>query len=267
MNTLTRREVAAGLVAGMLGAGPVARAAAGAEYKIISLVARKAELSSDRFRQHWLGIHGPMARKVPGLLGFVLSEAMQDSAAAAPAAPYPNRFDGIAQSWFDSREAMRSAMDAEAAKRWLADGNLFIDREASRNFFVSESVVVAPPRSEGGIKRTLLMVRKPGTTHEAFMAHWTGQHARLAQDVPGLLGCVFSRIEGSLGGRESPWAEVDGITEIWWDSGAANLGGRVVSPQSDRWAADGDAFIDRSRTRVIVSLEHVMVPFASTTGR
>jgi len=227
--------------------------------KVLSLVARKSALSQDRFRQHWLGIHGPMARKVPGLQGFILSEAVQDSAAAAPGANYKDRFDGIAHIWYPSQEAMRAGMATQSAKDWLADGDLFIDRAASRNFIVEEQVVVPPPRGEGGIKRTLLMVRKPEQTHEAFMAHWTGRHVELARGVPGLAGCVYNKIVSALGRQGSPFAEIDGIAEVWWDSGAANMGGRVESPQSAAWAADAALFTDRARSRTIISLEHVMI--------
>jgi uncharacterized protein (TIGR02118 family) len=269
MKGLNRRDVVARLAVAALAASLPAPTPAQKRtplLKILTLVARKPELSQDRFRQHWLGIHGPMARKVPGIRGFILSEAVQDSAAAAPSAPYANRFDGIAHSWFANEEALHSAMNTGEARNWLADGDSFIDRAASRNFFVREQIVVQPPLTEGGLKRSLLMVRKPGTTHDDFMAHWTGQHASLAQGVPGLLGCVFNHIETALSTQGSPWTEIDGIAEVWWDSGAQNPGGRVVSPQSDVWAADGDSFIDRARTRVIVSLEHIIVP-PSAGGR
>lgn len=227
--------------------------------KAISIVARKPDLSQDTFRQHWLGIHGPMARKVPDLLGFILSEAVQDSGAAAPMANYKHRFDGIAHIWYRSPQAMRASMASQDARNWIADGNLFIDRQTSRNFSVTEQIVVPPSRLEGGLKRTLLLVRKPGTTHEEFLEHWTKKHADLAIGVPGLLGCVFNKIDASLGRDGSPWAEIDGITETWWDGGAGNMGGRVDSPKAAAWSADGAAFLDSSRTRAIVSIEHVMI--------
>jgi uncharacterized protein (TIGR02118 family) len=228
--------------------------------KIFSIVVRKPDLSQDSFRQHWIGIHGPMARKVPGIAGFILSEAVQDSAAAAPGANYTERFDGIAHSWYPAPGVLRAGMADPQSRAWLADGDLFIDRAASRNFFVREQVVVPIARAEGGLKRTSLLVRKPGMTHEQFMEHWTKTHAELAQGVPGLRGCVFNRIETAMGSQDGPWGEIDGIAELWWDSGAVDLGGRVVSPQSGAWAANGDMFIDRSRSRTIVSLEHVMIP-------
>lgn len=268
--TATRRTLLAGMAAApaMMGL-PIALKAAAASpppFKVLSIVARKPGLSQDRFRQHWLGIYGPMARKIPQLLGFLLSEAVQDSAAAAPQANYKARFDGVAHIWYRSQEAMRAGMGSRNARDWLADGNLFIDREASRNFIVSEQIVVPPPRLEGGLKRTLLLVRKPGTTHKQFLDHWTKRHADLAQDVPGLLGCVFNRIETSLGAEGDPWAEIDGITETWWDGGAANMGGRVESPRAAAWAADGDAFLDGRKTRAIVSIEHVMIALPGPRG-
>jgi uncharacterized protein (TIGR02118 family) len=221
---------------------------------------RKPDLSQDSFRQHWIGIHGPTARTVPGIAGFILSEAVQDSAAAAPGANYKERFDGVAHSWYPQPDVLRAGMADPKSRAWLADGDLFIDRAASRNFFVREQIVVPIARGEGGLKRTSLLVRKPGMTHEQFMEHWTKKHAAMAQGIPGLLGCVFNRIETAMGSPSGPWGEIDGIAELWWDSGAVDLGGRVVSPQSTAWAADGDMFIDRARSRTIISLEHVIIP-------
>ncbi len=268
----TRRELMAAMAAvpaalalpGALKAATTPASATTPGVKLLSIVARKSDMTPDRFRQHWLGIHGPMARKVPGLQGFILSEAVADSSAAAPAANYAERFDGIAHIWYPSADALRSGMATPDSRAWLADGDQFIDRAASRGFFVNEQIVVAPPRAEGGIKRTVLLVRKAGTTHEQFVQHWTTRHAAMAHDVPGLLGCVFNRIETSLGTPRSPWAEIDGIAELWWDNGAVDLGERVDSPQSAAWLADGDLFIDRARSRTIISLEHAMIGLPAT---
>ncbi|MBT2187793.1 EthD domain-containing protein [Sphingobium nicotianae] len=259
----TRRDLMAAIAAlpaalALPGALRAATTPLPASIKLLSIVARREALSQDKFRQHWLGIHGPMAREVPGLNGFILSEAVGDSAAPAPGANYASRFDGIAHIWYPSRDAMRDGMATPGSRAWIADGDLFIDRAASRGYFVSEQVVVPPPRGEGGLKHTALLVRKAGTTHEQFMAHWAGRHAELARGVPGLVGCVFNHIETGMG-AQNPWAEIDGIAEIWWDSGAVNMGGRVDSPQATAWLADGDLFIDRARSRNIVSLEHAMI--------
>lgn len=264
-SAVTRRDVVGAMVAapaalalpGMASAAGSAALARGV--KLLSIVSRKAELSQDRFRQHWLGIHGPMARTVPGINGFILSEAVADSGARAPGATYSERFDGIAHIWYPAQSALRAGMATSQAKDWLADGDLFIDRKASRGYFVTEQSVIAAPRAEGGIKRTSLLVRKPGITHAEFMAHWTGKHAEMARAVPGLIGCVYNRIDGALGKEASPWVEIDGIAEFWWDSGALNLGGRVESPQWQAWSAEGDRFIDRAQSRTMISLEHVMI--------
>jgi hypothetical protein len=260
---VTRRDLMGAMVA-----APAALALPGAAFaagpadpsiKLVSLVARKADLSADGFRRHWLGIHGPMARTVPGMDGFILSEAVQESARAAPEAPYAERFDGIAQSWHPAQDVMRAAFATQQGRDWLADGDLFIDRKASRGFFVKEQIVTTPARAEGGVKRTALLVRRQGVTHAQFVEQWTGRHAELARTVPGLTGCVFNRIETTLGGPASPWSEIDGIAEYWWDAGSVNLGERMTSPQWAAWSDHGDQFIDRARSRTIVSLEHVMI--------
>jgi len=250
---VTRRRVVGGMIATPAAMSfPASASAAGATptAKIIAIVARKAGLSPDRFRAHWLGEHAPLAGELPGIDGLVLSEAVLSGTGDGP-------FDGIAHAWYPRRDALRAGLATPEARAWIADGNVFIDRDASRTFLVSEQIVIAPPRSQGGIKQNMLLVRRPGMTHAQFLAEWTGAHAELARDMPGLVGCVFNRVDAALGAG-SAWSEIGGIAELWWEDGAINLGGAVASPQASAWAADGDRFIDRERSRTIVSLEHVV---------
>jgi uncharacterized protein (TIGR02118 family) len=51
-------------------------------------------------------------------------------------------FDGVAQLWFDSPEAMRAAFDAPAGKAMAKDGAKFLDMSFTRNFVAREHVVI-----------------------------------------------------------------------------------------------------------------------------
>ena len=57
------------------------------------------------------------------------------------------------------------------------------------------------------IKRISLVRRKPGMSHEEFLAHWMGPHADIVRGFPGLRGLRFGAVtrwhpeEAALGWR------------------------------------------------------------------
>ena len=64
------------------------------------------------------------------------------------------------------------------------------------------------------IRRVSFLRRKPGLTREQFFAHWTGRHAEIVRQLPGLRGLRFSRIDRCIPAE----AEWDGLGETWFDS-------------------------------------------------
>jgi uncharacterized protein (TIGR02118 family) len=112
--------------------------------KTLSVIKRKSELSRAQFRHHWCDIHAPMARGVPKLRGFALSELVEDQFRPdIPPFPMDGPIDGFAESWWDSREARAEMVASEQGKAWFADGAKFIG--AVQSILLSERVVIAPP--------------------------------------------------------------------------------------------------------------------------
>lgn len=64
------------------------------------------------------------------------------------------------------------------------------------------------------IKRVSLLRRKDGMSREEFFAHWTGQHADIVRQLPGIRGLRFGRVQ-SWTPLEGAW---DGVGEVWFDS-------------------------------------------------
>ena len=97
----------------------------------LSLVRKRPELSREEFLARWTGEHVEIAKRLPGLRGYVINVL------DGPGAPY----DGIAVTTFDSREdAERAFADPE-----LADGlaRTRDDFAASVEvFFAEEHVIV-----------------------------------------------------------------------------------------------------------------------------
>ncbi len=112
--------------------------------KTLSLIKRKPELSAEQFRRHWRDIHAPMAREVPKLRGFALSEIVEEQF-RPDIQPFAmdGPLDGFAESWWDSREARVEMVASDQGKAWFADGAKFIG--AVRSILLSERVVIQPP--------------------------------------------------------------------------------------------------------------------------
>jgi len=108
--------------------------------KAISLLVRKDGMTHEQFVTHWLEIHGPLARAVPGIRRYVESHLLSDR--KRPDIPSMDiDIDGIAELWYDSREAMDRVMATPEAKTLLADGATFIGR--IRSFIVEEKAIIS----------------------------------------------------------------------------------------------------------------------------
>jgi uncharacterized protein (TIGR02118 family) len=107
--------------------------------KSVGLLTRKQGLSHADFVKHWLEVHAPLARVVPGVRGYVQSHIVEER--TRPDIPSTDvEIDGIAELWYDDRAAMDRANASPEAKRLHADGALFIGR--IKSFVVEEKVII-----------------------------------------------------------------------------------------------------------------------------
>jgi uncharacterized protein (TIGR02118 family) len=107
--------------------------------KSLSLLTRKPELTRAQFTRHWVEIHAPLARAVPGLRRYVQSHIVEERQRPDIAALEVD-VDGVAELWFDDREAMARALASPEARALHADGALFIGR--IKTFTMEEKVII-----------------------------------------------------------------------------------------------------------------------------
>ena len=107
--------------------------------KTIGLLTRKEGFTHEQFVRHWVEVHAPLAHAVPGLRRYVQSHILEER--RRPDIPSTEgEVDGIAELWYDDREAMARAHASAEAKALHADGALFIGR--IKTFTVEEKVIV-----------------------------------------------------------------------------------------------------------------------------
>ena len=107
--------------------------------KSLSLLTRRPELSHDEFVRHWLEIHAPLAHAVPGVRRYVQNH-IEGERSRADIPTTEIAVVGIAELWYDDRDAMERANATPEAKRLHADGALFVGR--IKSFIVEEKVII-----------------------------------------------------------------------------------------------------------------------------
>jgi len=223
--TLTRRTLLG--TALLLNAAPALAVGRGA--KRISLLTRPAATDRATFVNKWMELARSRSGAAPRHL--VLSEVMGGGEG--------DPFDAFATIWSSARTVPLLP---------TVPGSNALD------LTVDEHVFASPDRSQVHVKRTLLIARKPAMTHDAFVRYWLAIHGPLSRGVPGLAGCVFNVVDE----RDAASSGIDGIAESWWTGAGTEQGGKVRSPQADRWAADGANFIEDAGTRLLLTRDHVL---------
>jgi uncharacterized protein (TIGR02118 family) len=119
--------------------------------KIVFCLRRRADLSREEFQSYWRTRHAPLVRSHASALGirrYVQVHSVDDNISSAIAGPRksPEPFDGVAELWFDSLDALivaGSTDEGRAAGALLfEDEQRFIDLERSPLLLAEEHVII-----------------------------------------------------------------------------------------------------------------------------
>jgi uncharacterized protein (TIGR02118 family) len=112
-------------------------AAPPAGVKSVEFVTRRPDLPVEAFQRHWREVHGPIAATIPVLRRYVQSHALPETYARRPP-PH----DGIAETWFESTDAMRHSATTPEYARTRADEPNFIAAGDIPLILTTEHVVI-----------------------------------------------------------------------------------------------------------------------------
>jgi uncharacterized protein (TIGR02118 family) len=123
--------------------------------KLTFCVRRLPHLSREEFQRYWLDVHGPLVRTHAPVLQIKRyvqlhtdASALSDAVRKVRGAPEP--FDGVAELWWDSAEALRAAgatpEGRAAGAALLEDEKRFIDLARSPLWFGTEHQIVGADR-------------------------------------------------------------------------------------------------------------------------
>lgn len=223
--------------------------------KLVTFQKRVASLTRPQFEERWRTIHGPMAAAFPGLRGYVLGFSLDEGEPPA---------DGVAQLWFDSREACQASYASEIGRKGSADASAWLAR---REHLLASEIWVrrGQPAIETPVK-LLLCVKRSATEERAGFLSWLrnvataevlcgqvgAEQARLSIDDAGLM--LNSKVEGALGlfAGEAPY---DALLELWFATKPA----AVIARDRLRAWTEGTLAPRIARREDALLREHVVV--------
>ena len=218
----------------------------------MGLLNKKADWSTDRFRDHWRQSHARLAAQLPGLRAYHQNHVTDTAQRGISHKRGPEVIDGISQLWFDDAGRMGDAFSAALGQKLIEDENHFIGR--LRIVTATPIEVIAPPPPGTALKRMSLLRRRGDISPETFAHEWNVRHAALVKTLPGVLGYRQNLITH----REVPKGQVvdydglpiDGIVELWFEN-TETLNAAFASPQGVETMKHATTFIDEITTFLV----------------
>ena len=212
------------------------------------LICNRQDVSRNEFDEHWLNVHGPLARIVPGMRAYsqnhVLEHFVTDTG-------HFHAIDGISQLWFDDVPAMERAMDSreqracvEDIKGFLSAVTIVIQRESAWMQF-----------GEGGTGRSKVMAVLTGDpagsqAYALRLNEWlagvapSGGKAR----VNGVIERGYVVDESVARGKDI----VAAIAEIWFnDPGDVRRAAQIKSVETDACTLECVAALQVQEVRIL----------------
>jgi uncharacterized protein (TIGR02118 family) len=106
-------------------------------YKMIFGAKRKPGMSREDFGRYWTTVHAEKAKRVPGIKRYVINLA-PDLSGGGRELPY----DGFAEAWFESEEAMRESGRSPELQVVLDDERNLFDLSTRFSVIVHEHVMI-----------------------------------------------------------------------------------------------------------------------------
>ena len=220
---------------------------------LLMAIKRKDGLSREEFSRHWREVHAPLARRIPGLRGYVQNHSPSVLSRS-------QAYDGVVEVWMDDRDALKVAFASHAYRNGAyVDEFTFVDIMHVLRLTARDEVLLdgdLPDSSPPLLKRISFLKRKPDMTREAFSRYWKDVHGPLAAELPGLRRYVQCHAVPAVDGSEPTW---DGAAALWFDS-LADLHYALASPAyRDAVQPDAANFVDPDSVVTLLTEEYRIV--------
>ena len=215
---------------------------------------RKDGLSLADFSRHWREVHAPLAKRMPGLQGYVQNHS-------SSVVSRSQAYDGVVEIWMDSEAALTAAFRSKEYREGAyADEPNFANvknvvRLVTADHVLREGEEHTSP--EPRIKRLSFIKRKPDWDRDEFFRYWKDVHGPLALAMPGVQRYVQCHALPSAYAQGEP--QYDGVAELWFETLGDLHFALASSEYKDHAQPDGAKFVDPASTFTLITEEHRIV--------
>jgi uncharacterized protein (TIGR02118 family) len=208
--------------------------------KTITFIKRKPGMDREKFGEYWRTRHAQIVTRLPGLRRYVQCHTIPSGYRKGEPV-----YDGVAEVWFDSTDAMRETANTAEYRAVRADEHNFIDVPKIGFIIADERVQKDGATTPSMAHLVEFVTRKPGMSVEAFQHHWSAIHGPLGAKIPMVRRYVQCHVRPSAyrDGRQPPY---DGVAEVWFDSTDAMRESATTQEYRDV-RADEPNFIEAAR--------------------
>jgi len=168
---------------------------------------RLPSITVAQFQDHWQNRHAEVVTQLPGIVRYIQNH----TTAALPGRTAP--FDGIAEVWFESKDAMKANVGSDALRRIRTDEANFIDASSTGTIITDDFYLKEPGPAE--TKLMALVRRQPDLSLDEFTRKYRDEFGPLVANLAGIAGYLQGHC--ALGayrdGREPPY---DALATLWF---------------------------------------------------
>jgi uncharacterized protein (TIGR02118 family) len=221
--------------------------------KIVIFFKRRPGMSVEDFQKHWRTTHADIIVKLPGIKRYIQSHVLASAYRKGEPA-----YDGVAESYFESTQAIKDLAKTPFYEAVLADEPNFIDRPSMGSIITEEYVVKDADPPKDALKTIDLVNRKAGMPVDDFQRYWRETHGPLCQAAAAMRRYVQNHTRRAIydSGRTPLY---DGVAMAWFDSMEA-LRAAAPTPEFARLRADVENFIARDRSPSLLMTELIILP-------
>jgi uncharacterized protein (TIGR02118 family) len=255
--------------------------------RITFVLRRKPGTSMAEFQDYWRTIHGPLVARhaaTLNILRYIQVHTLDDPAnqqLAGARGKMESPYDGVAELWWTSREALassfRSAAGQAAGRELLEDETKFIDLPNSPLWLAYEYPQVNPvpeelvAREHSSLVKLFFCLRHPANlTLEEAQLYWRTSHGPTIRGVAGAMRMrrylQVHRFEDDLerelrASRGTSVAPYTGHAEAWFDRpDLAIMGNTPEGRRAMQIAVEDEAnFIDFANSAIWLAKERVFI--------
>ncbi|MEM9652194.1 MAG: EthD family reductase [Actinomycetota bacterium] len=157
--------------------------------KALTWFSRKPGMSIEDFRGYWREEHPKAVLARPGLVAYTQNPVNDIGASRG------RRFcDGVAETWWESIDAVRAHRDTDELAALMADEDQFINPEGRHTLLMDEVVIIDGSPGPAAIKQFSWLKRRPDLSVDEAQAYWRDTHGPLAATVPGMVRYVQNHV-------------------------------------------------------------------------